>query len=280
MVAIIKSEQQYKLTDQFVFELPSQGSKYDTCSKFISKGHFDTDSGQIHHQKFFNDCGRFECPVCDGWRSAESMSIFDRLSTFKETAKRSIIHYVVSPKPREINSPSEYKKLRSRMYKIARKHGIRGGVAIFHYFRHPSELNDREEIEPHNPHWHILGDGWVRPSEYPDWIVKNLRIRRSSAQLMSTIKYCLKWASKGILLIGDSSSQKIEIETWFGDMSLKALKVAKFSGDGVKCETCEQMIPYKQWYIIEFWDQDHVPDPGIFDPKDGRIVLPYEEYNY
>ena len=269
------------LNESIVFTLPGQGEPYVTCNTFSSKAHLDYSANEFHIRPHFNDCGRFECPVCEGWKNDEALSIMDRLLAYKALTKRDVAHYVVSPSPQEIWSANYYRSLRKKAYRIAKKHGIRGGVWIFHYFRHPSVLNDKTEICPGNPHWHILGDGWAFPSHVKGWIVKNLGVRRSTAQIRSTVNYCLKWASKGISHIGDSftpSKTKIEIETWTGVMSLKALKVEKFIGEGINCPVCGEMIPYKDWYDV-VWLHGDPPDIeskiGVLDPAEADISIPF-----
>lgn len=273
------------LTDEFVFELPGQGQPKEYCQLEKWLGH-RTFSGKWHAVKTTVDCGRFECPVCDGWSKTEALAILDRLQYFKEQTGRSIVHYVVSPRPQPVDSPGEYKKLRTNMYRIARKYGIRGGVAIFHYYRHPSILMpERTEIEPHNPHWHILGDGWIQEGALKNddnFIVKRVGIRRSPAQIMSTAKYCLKWASKGNLLIGDSDSQKktkIEIETWFGIMSLRSEIFKNFQKNdytGRYCPICKEIIPKIQWHRIETLGDD--PPSNSLELQEGqfKFLLFYE----
>ena len=273
---------QTELISSLIFSLPGQGVPKDTCHEYTSKAHLDYDSNEWHYQPHLNDCGRFECPVCPGWIQGEAASIMDRLLAWKSMTHREIIHVIVSPRPTAIFTPSYYRSLRRTAYKMGKKSGLRGGVWIFHYFRHPSGMNDRTEICPDNPHWHVLGDGWIvgiRPT--PGWIVKRIGIRRSNAQIRSTINYCLKWASQGNSLIGDSSPAKkgsIEIETWTGVMSLKALKVPKFVGEGLKCLTCEQIIPYKDWYNV-VWLHGDPPDidtkNGVLDPSEADISIPF-----
>ena len=266
----INVKEEYKPIDFVEFSLPGKGESKENCGKIGYRVHYVLDSpGEFHYQKFQHDCGRFDCPVCPGWRKGEGKRIQERLKGFLAQTSRNIVHYVVSPEPQAVSTATQYKQLRKQMHKLAKKFGVRGGVAIFHYYRHPSPWNDKVEICPDQPHWHILGDGWIRPSDVPGWIVKNLGIRRTHAQIRSTINYILKWASKarGILPYGDLAIPdqpikvpKIEIETWFGSMAYNVLKLQKIISEGIKCEVCGEMIRARDWYEIEFCNGKDPPE--------------------
>lgn len=282
--------------DSITFSLPGQGQAYENCGQFIYKGHFDIDAGEVHYDKFPCSCNRFECPVCNaGWRSHEVKAIRNRLKTYQRLAGKGghIIHYVVSPKPQSISKLTDYKSLRSKMYEVSRRAGIIGGVAIFHYFRHPSSLNDRTEICPDNPHWHVLGDGYFWNGFRPEhlnisvlktlakegWIVKYVHKLKSQAQMSRTIDYALTWGSKVTCPYADLSDSKIdsyvpelpkvEIETWFGIMSYSAFKVVKFKSEGIRCQICNQIIPVRDWHEIVFLKGDPPDDHGVLHPGEG-----------
>lgn len=250
------------------FVLPGQGESYPYCHTWGKIGHLDGDS--VHVTPYVKSCHRFECPVCyTDWMHQEAKEILRRLEAYIQTSHRHLVHYVVSPIPQKVSSKDEYIDLRNKSYRVLRNSGILGGVCIFHYFRHPSDLNDRTEICPDNPHWHVIGDGWDNGKQQDGWIVHRIGIRRSKAQLYKTIKYCLKWGSRGCSLNADLPPRKIEIETWFGVMSYNKLRVSKPSGDGRYCAVCMQYIPSKMFHEV-VWLRG--------DPPDGFFEITWEEH--
>lgn len=261
--------------DSIVFSLPGQCEPYEDCGTIGFKGHL-SDDGSLHYQSFSHSCNRFSCPVCSpNWRRQEALAISDRLAHYVKLTGGDVIHFVISPKPKSISKLEAYKNLRSQMYEVAKKVGILGGVAIFHYFRHPSSLNDRTELEPDQPHWHILGDSYhyngfraehlnisaVR--HLKDWVVKYVSIRKSYTQIFKTVDYALTWGSQVSCPYADLTCPKVEIETWFGIMSYSAFSCPKFIGDGIKCLTCGKIIKQKDWYWITFHDKPPPEDHGI-----------------
>lgn len=269
----------YKYDDPLIeFSLPGQGEPLDDCGLIGFRAHLDPDHHEIHYQAYTHSCHRFACPLCwTGWKSQESHAIFQRLKTYMKATRGDIIHWIISPSPRKILKLSDYKSLRTKMYKIARSAGIIGGVAIFHYFRHPSSKNDRTEICPDQPHWHLLADSYfydgfraqhlnvsyIKHGLPKDWIVKYVGVRRSAAQIYSTIDYTLTWASQVSCTYADlsiSKSPKIEIETWFGIMSYSCFKSQKLPADGILCLVCGEIIRKSDWYQVNFL-KEHPPDP-------------------
>lgn len=283
-----------KAIDEISFSLSGGGSSYYDCQTMKWRAHKHNESGEWHAQQHIKSCHRFQCPKCDvDWRKREKMNIFDRLSYYANVTGRAIVHYIASPKPRIVDRVRDYRSLRREGYRILRRSGIKGGVAIFHYFRHPSTLNHREDIEADNPHWHILGDGWnditlfhaddVIKDElgHPyivkdDWAVKRVGIRRSAGQLIRTIDYCLYWSSQGELA---NKPTHPEIATWFGTMSLQNpifKNFAKTVGDGIYCPICDSVIPKKYWYEVNWLHGDPPEHVAKAFPGDIEIVLFYE----
>lgn len=254
-----------------VFVLPGSGVALDDCGQIGYKAHNAGDDW--HYRKFRHDCGRYECPVCyESQISREAIRAFDRLMEFHKVSGRSILHYVSSPTPREVPDELSYRTLRKECYRIIKRSGIKSGVAIFHYFRHPSHKNDKTEIEAHNPHWHILGDGWIGDRVSEEWIVKRIGIRRSPGQIISTLKYCLRWKSQGNSLYGNLRSP-LQFVTWFGQMSYNQLHVPRFVGSGLYCPVCDAEIPKIDWYWIQWLFDPPGEDYGIMVPGKAQIRL-------
>ena len=289
----IKGKHNYEIS----WSLRGLDEPYPDCGTFGQWAHIRDD--KIDFQAYEKSCNRFSCRICsDRWKSQETLAIFDRLMEYSKRSNQPIIHYVVSPSPRIVSKSMSYINLRKNMYKIARRAGIIGGVAIFHYFRHPSTKNDRTEICPDQPHWHILGDSYFwngKRSEHlnisfiekglpSDWRVKYIGVRKTRAMLYKTIDYCLNWSSQPRVSCpnADLKPLKIEIETWFGIMSYSSFRTPKFISDGVKCLVCEQIIPRKDWYVIDFvgWDPPDHGSLSLVDPdpaKQFRLHLSYSQ---
>jgi hypothetical protein len=139
------------------------------------------------------------------------------------------------------------------MYHVARRAGIRGGFVVFHYLRLGAERWNGDELgcRP-GPHWHVVGDGWLRaiaPGErnpHEGWLVKNLRVRRD---VDGTIHYLLTHAAlpvreavpaAGILPSGNLRSTRAPVEalTWFGTFAYNRLRVPPEEPERVKCGVC------------------------------------------
>lgn len=287
------------------FLLPAGGEALETCGKYGYKGHYDGESW--HYLKHKNNCHRYECPICngdldvgsyDGWIKQEAVRITERLVAYETIIGYPIVHYIISPEPGTITMLPDYKKLRTKMLQVAKKNGIWGGVAIFHYFRHPSGLNDRVEICPDNPHWHIVGTGWLptmskgdKP-KCPGWIVKRAHngVRRGYGRIYNTVAYCLRWSSNAIsldidslgnLLLAQSSSLNFHVSTWFGSMSSRSFFSLCWSPDddgAVYCPVCDNFIPAADWHTL-YWHGMDPPntDFGIADigPETFEILIPY-----
>ena len=293
------------------FILPGEGVPLRDCQAWIYRLH--KSGTEWHYQRYRKNCHRFECPVCnyspdrvlrngdpayDGYINEESVSITDRLLLFQAVTNLSIYHFILSPSPRVVSTLSDFKKLRLKMLKVAEKSGIKGGVAVFHYFRHPSSYNDRTEICPDQPHWHILGTGHL-PKLYKGetlvsgWIIKkpDYSKRNGFVQIYNTASYAVRWGSKavglvedqdGILHLAESSRSKTYLVTWFGILSTRKFKLHAPKPEGIYCGVCEENIPLKSWVRGEWRGMDPPEEAfGIaeIDPDKFEIVLEIYEFD-
>ena len=215
------------------WNLPGHGVAYSDCGSWRARGcmHVEDhpnrtldglEGPQIMVEWYKRSCFRSECPVCyESWAGREAGKIAYRLS-FKR--KGEIIHVVVSPSDSDISS-MPYDKLRAKCYRIAKRHGFRGGSCIFHPFR-----EDDKGLWRFSPHFHLIGYGWIVETRegYHDhgWVVKNLGTRES---VVSTALYQLSHA--GI-------NENRHTVTWFGSFAQIKLKTPPAPKKEHVCPVC------------------------------------------
>jgi len=138
------------------FLLPGTGSitKPDICGTWKTSAACSQDS--THFLRHFKEsCGNPLCPECFGaWTNKAGNRIAQRLRGYIRESNegqftldhtslvewhkdntRYLNHYVVSPRPGEINQDMSYQKIRQTGMKMARKMGITGGEGFFHPWR-------------------------------------------------------------------------------------------------------------------------------------------------
>lgn len=129
------------------------------------------------------------------------------------------IHVIVSPSWKD--KKLDYGELKQKVVSLLDELGIRGGMMIYH----PFKFDKKEKMWKVNPHFHVVGFGWlntdlfqnmlnnsdsVNGKSYERWVVKNLGLRNS---LHSTVYYQLSHVgfAKGVQSV-----------TWFGELSYRA----------------------------------------------------------
>lgn len=273
-----------------------KGSK--VCGTIRWHGHSSSEGW--HSWRAKSSCGRFDCPDCwQDWMNTEAEAIetrfleikhrfgfypdledsYGKLSRYGNAIRgyrlrkwKQVNHFIVSPeKSRKIDTLDAYRALRSEMIEIAKSHGIRGGVAIFHSYRMPNEEHDLEE---NSPHWHIIGVGWHDGNllDKRGWVIKNKGKRKS---IFATAQYLLSHASQGTLpYLG---SKPLRIETWFGCLSYAKIpmgdkELAVF--EAIKCPVCHEMIPRPEIKILRWMHSEDPPDMenGKFGSGDFEII--------
>ena len=157
--------------DALSWWLPGHGEAKPDCGTFVYLGHLISAGSEIaHYRRVHRRCGRFRCPTCalaeSGWAQREAGCITDRVRAGCSIARRRPIHVVVSPLPTSpFGTIGDYLRLRRRMYAVAKACGFRGGCAIFHHKRLGSRrFNGRALGCRNGPHFHLIGDGWIRPA--------------------------------------------------------------------------------------------------------------------
>jgi hypothetical protein len=214
-----------------------------------------------------------------------------------ENHREPIYHYIISPSPRKINDNIEYVNLRKAALNVFKKvvkyKKDWGGILIFHYFRHPSYRNSREEICPDNPHWHMIGTGYLDQDKIiklqgTGWIVKKSVDAKgrpyrltSSGQIYSHIRYAYHWSSHitledpSILHIGEVPSNRhpYQVATWVGQMSYNKLKKDRpETGEkSIYCKICKQTVSIDEWYILTWIGNGDPPTEEIYDLTGPKV---------
>lgn len=197
----------------------------------------DTWSGEKKHS-----CNNRFCPECSkNWLHRQSESLSDKLGQLREAVGYSARHIIFSPPPGDIYKP--LKELRQECYRLMDFAGVAGSLVVMHLWRFRDlkgqeiawkwcSLNPEAQrnIDRQNelfdsgastyaapcdhpipcrrfyyPHFHVLGWGWLMPSEDFEkksggWIYKNKSVnkrtlRKTKKQFYSTIRYMLSHAA-------------------------------------------------------------------------------------
>jgi len=276
------------------FFLPGAGDKHEDCGQFYTLGHFPS-PGVVHWHKRIHSCHRRECPVCwHDWQHREAQSITRRLLAYQFQYGERSSHYVLSP-PQNVKygTKKSFRALRQSAYKIAKVYGIHGGVIMFH--ERSARGNEEEYIKAHcskGPHFHILGVGWLQGKYNGEWVVKNLRVRRSSGQVYGTAFYILDHLAiptidSGISAISHSTDPKpprLNAITWFGVLSYNRFKIPEIpKSEMILCPECLVDIPKMDWFIMS-WSVGNDPpesDHGSSElaPNTIHVVRPLSSWN-
>lgn len=230
------------------WELPGMGNSAPSCGEVRASSFCDT-QGHVQYEKHL--CGRRECPVCwnSQWSEPRTISAVSRLAAARhmepEGLGRRTIHAVVSPSEGSIKSIEAVYEGRKKAIEIAKDHGIRGGVTIFHGYRVTQETKEwYEEEEPDlpmwrwvrendrrwkdqvywSPHYHIVGlSRDTKPGDTAKddgWVFKNIRSlspyegprdRDGTESMVRVIRYVLSHATY-------PSVEDRQAVTWFGDV--------------------------------------------------------------
>ncbi|MBA7670309.1 hypothetical protein ES703_78454 [subsurface metagenome] len=136
-----------KNRSDIAWKIPSNGASYDLCGHIWwdegkgclnVKGH---ENGKVYIRFVSATCFRAECPVCyQKWAAREAGNIEDKFKRLsRNNAEAPVpglsrpIHVVISVPEKDAHLlHDDFKKLRARAYKIAKRVGVKGGCAIFH----------------------------------------------------------------------------------------------------------------------------------------------------
>jgi hypothetical protein len=196
-----------------VWTLPGMGERGDRCGEWVPKSfcedaaekwgteeetHDPVDLGQHH-------CGRRACPNdrcwSGKWARERTVAGVSRLGAARHIQHPRAVHCALSPDEGSVTTIQGVYDARSKAIEIAKDHGIRGGVLVFHGFRVKERFQElfrakkeRGQVEGGiwqwirensrdwrdqvywSPHFHVLGLARdVEGREREDgWIVENI----------------------------------------------------------------------------------------------------------
>lgn len=187
--------------------LPGTGAEGSGCGTWYPKEFCDT-NGHVHLGK--HQCGNRSCPNCwsNLWARPRTVNVVSRLGAAREVSHPRLVHLAVSPPEGSIDTKQAFYDGHRTAYRIAKEHGVRGGVLVPHGYRVAGQAreafraevkvgkwNPKEDggiwrwVREHDTHWrdltywsphyHIIGlSRDVKPSN-PDaddgWILKNMK---------------------------------------------------------------------------------------------------------
>lgn len=122
-------------------------------------------------------CHDKRCPRCwISWANVRAHEITAKVAYARRAGytKGRPWHIIIRPPRGTLGFTwNELKDFRTRCYKIAKEHGVRGGTAVIHWGP------DKDPLEPWAPHVHIIGylTGRYKPGPTKEgWIIKFIKI--------------------------------------------------------------------------------------------------------
>ena len=261
------------------FGLPGHGLARSDCGEFFMIGCLE--HGYI--EKHVKTCMRADCPICrQKWAGRLAGKAEHRISQAQGHGPPK--HVVVSlPQSDYGLVQTDYRKLRRKVYTIAKRTGVVGGCLVFHPFRRKCnrcgsipEMGHSACLSCGNPlfewyfspHFHIVGFGWIEGTgeefNRSGYIVRNVGRRKSVG---GTVLYILSHA--GVHL-------EYHVLTWFGALSYNKLKVEPELREGNTCPTCGAPLIPCAWFGI---GEDPLATEGEgeywVDPEGWRYTARY-----
>ena len=260
------------LGSQVYLTMPKSGEAYNTCGEWMR---VESCENRCHPVPIRGCCSRPECPVCyESWARREAKSCTERL----EGAEHAHIDvgspigtcraFVVSPPQewaKELILKEGYvglKKIYKKLYELLKWAGFKGGVVVDHEFRAHSIdecVATNWEIELH---FHILGYGWVIPSDKfkeetgggefgnnTGWVYKNLGVRGTTDDKVNSIFYYL--THRGLFY--KDGKRLNQCVRYFGCAHWRIVGRDEIIRKEVKeCEKCNREV--HKWYGCEVLD--------------------------
>lgn len=270
------------------WNLPSNGVAYDLCGHIwydegrgclAVKNH---PGGKIYVRLVGATCFRAMCPICyQKWASRAAGRIeekFKRLSRNNAEAKvpglGRPIHVVISvPEVDAHLYHDDFKLLRAKAYKFAKRAGVKGGCAIFHPYANdkmheetPEKILIDQSTGDFNlkfikeyyrkmnksinfwyvrPHFHLICYGWIDEDsvveihEETGWVIKNLGVR-DSVRMTAFYQLSHCGVKKGVQTV-----------SWFGALSNrnyhKLDPLPKLKPTRARCPECKAELQAVRW---------------------------------
>jgi len=242
------------------FHLPGNKEKRTTCGEWAWKG---CNNIKGHEGINFNDsdctnkgyatnfqmcCFRADCEYCWlQWSYRQASKATRRFEVYQKQSKTKYkpSHIIISVPDWDYGkSKKELSKLaRDKLNSVIPKWSIFGGCIIYHPFKNKMIAGKLRWY--YSPHFHVLGYGWILPSDSEDskkirrgWIIKKAEDKDKNGNPMErstfqTLSYQLTHA--GI-------KRHNHTLTWFGDLSYCKLKMEKEDYEMGKCPICENIL--------------------------------------
>lgn len=208
-------------------------------------------------EEWTHNCSKAHCPTCfRNWLKRRTQDSGRRLKQISKLLHRAPNHIVLSAGP-------DFDGSSKQILKMVKAAGIIGGCKIFHAWRFREKATGqaiawkRTDINPNSkekvpsygtesPHWHILGWGYLTPSnefyKKTGWTYKNLGPRKDDS-LYRTLYYQLSHATI------DGRKQTL---TWFGIVANNKLVTRVEVEYQVKlCPHCKSEMKKYQYYHNE-----------------------------
>lgn len=263
----------------FGFQLPGHGLARSDCGEFHTVGCLE--HGYIEVR--ITSCKRADCPICrQKWAGRLAGKSEHRISQVRGLGP---------PKHITISLPqndwglvqTDYPRLRRKVYKIAKKVGVKGGCLVFHPFRRRCPRCGAIPLMGYktcgfcgnywfewyfSPHFHIVGFGWIEGTgaEFlkSGYVVKNIGRRKSVG---GTVLYLL--SHSGVHL-------DYHVLTWFGALSYNKLRVDPEVREGNLCPTCGSPLVPCAWFGLGDSPLEGAPEGEYWvDPEGWRYTARY-----
>lgn len=256
--------------------LPGEGKSGKNCGDW-SPTRFCESCGTVHFGP--SRCGQRACPSCGTtWARERAEAITARLGAARQAAEngsqRRAVHTVASPPTGEIRTLRDVYAGFREAYELARRQGVRGGVAVFHGFRVTSEAKrtfaeaveagewtpdedgglwrwvkcesaDWRSLTYWSPHYHIIGLGAEiaenQPDEQGGWVFH--RIRSLSPFYLNQSDGYTDMATLAMYLLSHATfetNSSRDCIRWFGELSTASFSPADELAAGV-LERVEEM---------------------------------------
>jgi hypothetical protein len=230
--------------------LPGQGETGPNCGVW-KPADFCDECAEVGFAP--NRCERRSCPNCDGeWTRQRAVGATVRIQAKRHTepkdVSRRVVHVAVSPPEGSITTLTDVYDGYRDAYGLAKRQGVRGGVAVFHGFRVREAVQEEfRDADPNmgvwrwirterdedwrsltywSPHWHVIGLcrdlDEDNPEEQGGWVVRrmptkfdsmdSLTDRESYDDVVGAVRYLMSHATF-------EAGTSRDCVRWFGELA-------------------------------------------------------------